>query len=124
MHKKYMHMKYMHREYMSIVLCTYTLPHLSKSLCLEARTAVTRRQGQGKRNRNKKKRTKKGKRKGEKNSYKHGDLGLTLQFLSSDPGWKRWGRRTLQGTTPERSLLRFSLVEHKPGEKQTIKAKK
>lgn len=46
MHKKYMHMKYMHREYMSIVLCTYTLPHLSTSLCLEARTAVTRRQGQ------------------------------------------------------------------------------
>lgn len=44
--------------------------------------------------------------------------------MSSDPGWKRWGRRTLQGTTPERSLLRFSLVEHKPGEKQTIKAKK
>lgn len=44
--------------------------------------------------------------------------------MSSDPGWKRWGRRTLQGTTPERSLLRLSLVEHKPGEKQTIKAKK
>lgn len=44
--------------------------------------------------------------------------------MSPDPGWIRWGRRTQQVTTPERSLLRFSLVEHKPGEKQTIKAKK
>lgn len=62
---------------MSIVLCTYTLPHLSKSLCLEARTAVTRRQGQEKEIEVIRE-GQRGKKERRKNSYKHGGHGLTL----------------------------------------------
>lgn len=120
MHKKYMHRKCMHREYMSIVLCTYTLPHLSKSLCLEAGRAVTRRQGQ-------KKETETGWQKVEReeeSNYEHGGLGWLCKILVIRSKMDKMGKENTAGNHSWVQPWRFSLVEHKPGEKQTIKAKK